>query len=208
MRRYVGQIVRSERDPVCASAFSEKSPGGLAARSGKETMYGQIDLLERTFLQGIGLSYVGLPANQILSVIRKYGDSVRACERDRRMVRFMRFLKDRFFPESGAHVIDGDIFWYLDETEERYTVFDIDLMMYVKGSTVDQIASAVNRTAGQRAVISVASCIGRKITEAEYRTLMPSRLIEKLKLRVLANYSGGYCDHVAPMRYELLAVER
>ena len=210
LRNYVKQISLQQRDPVCASAFSEKSPNGLASRSGKEVMYGQMELFENTFLvpSGISLAYIGLPANQILCVIKKYGGRVWACERDPKMLRFMLFLKTKFFPDSAAHLISGDMFGFLAETEERFTVFDIDLMMYMREPIVDKLAALIHRTAGQRAVICVASCIGRKITEDEYKELMPSRLLEKLDLKILANYSGGYCDHVAPMRYELVVVER
>lgn len=210
IRGYVRQIGALERDPVCASAFSDKSPNGLASRSGKEVMYGQLDLLEHAFLSSCGLPllYVGLPANQILSVIRKYGGKVWACERNPKMLRFMQFLKGKFFSESPARVIGKDIFEFLSETEERFTVFDVDLMLYMREQTIAKLAAALNRAAGQRAVVSIASCIGRKITEGEYKRLMPSQLVERLEFRVLASYSGGYCDHVAPMRYELIAMER
>jgi len=208
IRNYESQIATGGRDPVCASAFSEKSANGLASRSGKEIMYGQMDLLVDTFLSGHRKIYMGLPANQLLSIIRKYGSDVWACERNQKMLRFMRFLKNRFHQDSEAHIIDQDVFRFLAETKERFTIFDMDLMTFMSQAIVDKLAMVMNRTIMDRAVISIASCIGRKITEKKYRELMPLTFLDSLNLKTLASYSGGYCDSVVPMRYELMVVER
>jgi hypothetical protein len=59
--------------------------------------------------------------------------------------------------------------------------------------------------------VNIVTTIGRRITEKEYRRLMPFEIINKIEdngFKVIMNYSGGYNDRIAPMRYEFLALER
>jgi hypothetical protein len=193
---------------MSSSSFGGKLYEELGSRVGKEGMYKQIDLLVHLFLEEP--KYIGLPANQLLYIIQKYGDDVTACEWDKKMFEFMRNIKARFAPSSVASIHRGDIISYLEDTEESFSLFDFDLMQHLYEEDIERMAEAIARTSQSVSVVNVASCIGRARTEEEYREIMPSLLIEKLEKQgcsVIENYSDGYADRVTPMRYELLVVK-
>lgn len=202
------QLKSGVRAALASSSFGGKLYEELGSRVGKEGMYKQIDLLAHLFLNEP--KYVGLPANQLIYMIRKYNGNVVACEWDKKMFEFMRNLKARFAPESAVSIHRGDIFTYLEETSEVFSLYDFDLMQHLYEDGIRRLAEAVARTAEPIAIINVASCIGRSRTEEEYREIMPSLLKEELHrcdCTVIKNYSDGYSDRVTPMRYELLVIK-
>lgn len=202
------QLKRGDRVALASSSFGGKLYEELGSRVGKEGMYKQIDLLVHFFLDDP--KYIGLPANQLIYMIRKYNGNVVACEWDRRMFEFMRNLKARFAPESAVTIYKGNIFDYLEETDETFSLYDFDLMQHLHEDDIKRMAEAVVRTTEPLSIVSVASCIGRSRTEEEYRETMPSLLIEEINKcggSIVRSYSDGYADRVTPMRYELLVVE-
>jgi len=207
------KLKSGDRTAMASSSFGGKLYEELGSRVGKEGMYKQIDLLVRMFLQEDSKydpKYIGLPANQLLYMIQKYGNNVVACEWDKKMFEFMRNIKARFAPNSTASIYHGDIFSYLEETDQSFSLFDFDLMQHLFKPDIDRMASVIAKTAEATAIVNVASCIGRTRTEQEYRRIMPDTLIEALQKHdcfTVGNYSDGYSDRVTPMRYELLVVK-
>lgn len=204
------QLKSGIRAAMASSSFGSKLYEELVSRIGKDGMYKQIDLLVKIFLGNPQqVSYIGLPANQLLYMIQKYGNVV-ACEWDRKMFEFMRNLKARFAPNATAQVQYGDMFSYLEETENKFSLFDFDLMQHLHKEDIERMAGAIVRTSKQTSIINIASCVGRSRTEKEYKKIMPSMLINELKKHgciTIHNYSDGYADRVTPMRYELLVVQ-
>jgi hypothetical protein len=202
------QLKNGTRNALASSSFGGKLYEELGSRVGKEGMYKQIDLLVHLFLNNP--KYIGLPANQLIYMIRKYKDNVVACEWDRKMFEFMRNLKGRFAPNSATQVFHGDIISYLEETSDKFSLFDFDLMQHLYEKDIKRMAGAIARTAESTIIVNVASCIGRAKTEKEYREIMPSMLIDELEecgCSTIEHYSDGYADRVTPMRYELLVVK-
>lgn len=203
------QLKNGSRNAMTSSSFGGKLYEELGSRVGKEGMYKQIDLLVKMFLNDV--KYIGLPANQLLYVIQKYKNNVVACELDKKMFEFMRNIKARFVPNSPATVYNKDIISYLEQTKERFSLFDFDLMKHLYEPDIERLANCIAKTSELTAIISVASCIGRTRTEKEYRKVMPKMLIDKLNnngCAIINNYSDGYSDRVTPMRYELLVIKR
>jgi hypothetical protein len=208
---YKKEIKEGHRDPVCISNFSGGVfDGAYASRYGKDNMYKQFKLLTSISIKDP--TYIGLPANQILSVNKEYGaDNVYACERNIDMAQFMFDLQRHFSPPGEiSHLINQDIFNYLLITDNKFSVYDLDLMCQVSEIFIDTLINCITKTSKDKCVVNVATSVGRGITNKQYDSLMPSVFIEKIsnKMKVLAHYSDGYNDRVVPMRYEFFVLER
>jgi len=208
LNSYRIQLKNGARSAIASSSFGGKLYEEIGPRVGKEGMYKQIDLLSHIFLDEP--DYIGLPANQLVYVARKYGGRVVACERGRKMYEFMSNLKRCFVPSLPVHIHPGDVFSFLETTEKRFSLYDLDLMQHLYKDNIKRIAVAIARTSKPISVVSIASCVGRARTEKEYKNLMPGLFIEELKKNgcvTIEQYSDGYSDRVTPMRYELLVIE-
>jgi len=208
---YRRQIRNGERDPISAPSFSgDLFNGSYASRYGKDGMYKQFEMWQRFYVKTKG-KYVGLPANQILSITRDFGaENTFACERDEVMAAFMFDLQRYFSKPPHATVIKKDIFEYLESSNNTFSIFDFDLMCQANTEgLLERLAACVSRTARFPAIINIATTVGRWITDEEYRSLMPYELIRQLRahgIDTIDSYSGGYNDRIIPMRYEFLAL--
>ena len=206
------QLKNGKRNASASSTFGGKLYKELGSRIGKEKMYGQIDILSYLYLKKSPnkINYIGLPANQFLYLIRKYGGNIIACELNKDMFEFMKEMKNEFAPNSSAEVFNENIFEYLDRTNKRFSFFDFDLMKQINRNDVENIVCSVLKTSESISIVSVASCIGRKKTEKQHKEIMPKYFIEKIKEKsgnVLECFSGGYIDKIIPMRYELFVIQ-
>jgi hypothetical protein len=209
---HLRNIKNGTRDGVAASDFTtgfsiESKP---LSRYEKDAMHARMEMLEHQFLEK-PLYYVGLPANQIVAVSTRY-DSVVACEKNEEMYLFMNHIDIHINRRRKTAVWEKDILDFLEHTEERFNVFEFDLMVAINPRLVRRIVSCIEKTAMRRALIAIISVGGRQITAAEYETLMPNMLKTELGNRhfseVAKSFSGKYKDHKTPMRYELLVIER
>ena len=209
LTQYLNDLRSGKRDALGTSAFGNKLFKEFGCRSGKDGMYKQMEILEHMCIPDP--VYIGLPANQILYMIRKYGKNTFACEIDPDMFKFMFSVKRHFAPGISATIFSSEIMEFLENTPRKFSVYDLDFMRHANVDLVKRLANCISRTAKSTAVVSVASCIGRSSTEDEYKNIMPRRLIRELEKRRCAvsySYSGGYRDSVTPMRYELLVVHK
>jgi hypothetical protein len=214
LHTYKRQIKDGARDPISASNFSGDVFGGThASRYGKDGMYGQFHMWEMFYIEGTK-RYVGLPANQLLCANQHYGSAnVFACEKNKVMSRFMFDLQRHFSQPPYSTIVNEDIFTYLEQTDNQFSVFDFDLMCHANSDgLVDRLARCIVRTATDVAVINIATTVGRWIDEIEYRSIMPGKLVRKIQrisdFCVFNSCSGGYNDKVVPMRYEFLVIGR
>lgn len=209
------KIISGQRDPSCVSNFSGNVSGDevYTSRYGKDGMYKQLKMMIDLFIPVEERSYIGLPANQILSTVREYGyKNVVACDKSEGMVFFMMGLQ-RYFgnPQKIAPVYNKDIFEYLKQTDRTFSIFDFDLMCHATSENlISNLAETVIRTSKGRSVVNIATTIGRKIDELTYRLIMPNDFIEKIadKMTVVHHYRDGYNDRIIPMRYEMFVLER
>jgi hypothetical protein len=209
LRLYLRDLKSGKRDAMGTSAFGNKLFKEFGCRSGKDNMYSQMDVLEHMCVRRP--VYVGLPANQLLHMIRKYGKYTFACEIDPEMFKFMFGLKRHFAPKIPATIFSSEIMAFLEKTPRKFSIYDLDFMRHANSDMIERLAACIARTTRDISVVSVASCIGRSSTEKEYRALMPKTLINALERQgrpVSYVYSGGYRDSVTPMRYELLVVHK
>lgn len=209
------KIQSGERDPACIANFSGNISDGevYTSRYGKDGMYKQLKMMVDLFTNVSERVYIGLPANQILSVIKEYGyRNVVACDKNEGMVSFM-FNIQRYFGSPGkfATTLNQDIFEYLETTERKFSVYDFDLMCHITAENlVDKLASSVMKTSMDRCVVNIATTIGRKIDELTYRLIMPNDFMNAIKdkMNVIHHYSDGYNDRIIPMRYEMFVLDR
>ena len=214
LKSYKAQIKSGVRNPISSSNFGNSLFGGsFSSRYGKDSMYGQFSLWEKIYLKEDRKVYVGLPANQILFISQLYGpENVFACDSNEYMIKFMSNLQVHFSQEPYANVFYGNIFDFLSDTDVKFSVYDLDLMCHANSpGLVSQIARSVTETSKDRAVVNVATSVGRWISEEDYLNIMPNDLvceIEKCGFKVVDVFSGGYNDRIIPMKYEFLAIER
>ena len=214
LKSYKAQIKNGSRSPISSSNFSNSLFGSsFSSRYGKDAMYGQFSLWEKIYLKDQEKIYVGLPANQILFINQMYGaENVFACDSDEYMIRFMVGLQEHFSNRPHANIFYGNIFDFLSDTDVKFSVYDLDLMCHANApGLVSQTAKGIVETAQDRAVINIATSVGRWISEETYFSIMPGELIaeiEKYGYNVLDVFSGGYNDRIIPMKYEFLAIER
>lgn len=211
LEQYRKNIKEGKRDPICISNFSGGVfDGAYASRYGKDNMYKQFKLLTSISIKDP--TYIGLPANQILSINKEYGyENVYACELNIDMAQFMFDLQRHFSPPGEvSHLINQDIFNYLSTTDNKFSVYDLDLMCQVSENFIDILINCIARTSKDKCVVNIATSVGRGITNKQYDSLMPSTFIEKIsnKMKVVSHYSDGYNDRVVPMRYEFFVLER
>lgn len=199
-----------ERAYMSASAFRGSD---IKPRGDKDVMYAGMYMVENCILDG--KHYIGLAADQILSVASRY-DTVTICERDPEMVAFMLFLKRTYMPQKPIALHHCDIFEFLNKTDKKFSVYDFDLMCYATPELASSIANAVTKTSEDMSVVNTVTCIGRKITRKKYRQIMPEKLIgaiegvngwEANKIEPPDKY-GKSRDSAMPMRYELLFVQK
>jgi len=214
LQSMLGQIRNGTRDGIAASDFTqgfsyESIP---ASRYEKDAMHARMDILIHERLDGRQLHYAGLPANQIVSVARRY-NTVAACEKDQKMATFM-FDMNRYISQSDyVKIYNEDIFEFLERTNKKFNVFEFDMMCALDSQIIRRMARAVLKTALSPALIAVVSIGGRHISKFEYECLMPYVLIGELEKSaewsVTNNpFSGRYKDIKIPMRYELLIIEK
>jgi len=209
LKGYLAGLKSGSRSAVGTSAFGNKLFKEFGCRSGKDGMYKQVEILEHMYIPEP--VYVGLPANQIVHIIRKYGTNTYACEIDQEMFRFMFTLKRHLASDIPATLLYSEILDFLETTSKKFSIYDLDFMQHMKPDLVSRIASCIARTTKDLSVVSIASCIGRSSTEEDYKSIMPDKIIREIQKHnccVKYIYSGGYNDSVTPMRYELLVVQK
>jgi hypothetical protein len=216
IKRYVHGIRNDKRSAKTISMFGKKLPNKIlcTSRSGKEIMYGQMDILVDMNLT-IPHLYVGLPANQIIHMIQKYSGNVCACELDKNMFKFMSDLHEELTPNkysSKVEINNCDILEYLYKTHRKFSIFDFDLMKNVNKSVLTDIARTVSRTMLDICVVCITSCMGRSQTEEKYMYTISKhmeRLFNNKGCRFkMPSYSGKYIDKKVPMRYELIVLSK
>lgn len=205
LKKYFYDLKRERRDARAASCFN----GKIVSRSEKDGMYREVDALASYFLAK-PISYVGLPANQLVHVSRKY-DSVVACERNTHMLTAMRNWAQDLVPRKNAEVVSTDIVEYLQTTDKKFSLFDIDLMTYInQDDLVSRLVAGIVNSAEDTAIVCLVTCVGRKISQDEYDAIMPHDFTHELECcgkTIIHHQPGGYVDQVVPMRYEILVVE-
>jgi hypothetical protein len=175
------ELQTGKRDPISISNFSSGIfDGTYASRYGKDGMYKQFKLWVHSWIDKFDWSYVGLPANQILSVNKEYGsNNVHACEKNELMTKFMLSLQRHFsVPGDYAHIINADIFYYLDFTPNKFSIYDFDLMCNVNNeSFIETLVDRIVKTSKNKCVINIATPIGRKISERNYKQIMQGEFV-------------------------------
>lgn len=202
LHSFLVEMKKGKRDCSMSSYFNNK----VFTRSGKDGVYKEFETLISCFIND--KHYVGLPANQLISVSRKY-DSVVACERNKNMYSLMSMMKDNF--NLSSKIVKKNIIDYLMETEEKFSIYDIDLMTYIdRNNIIEDLSNGICKTSFPLSVICLISCCGRKITDEKYNSLMPNKFInelEKRNINIIYKKSGKYIDQISPMRYELLVIK-
>lgn len=204
------KIKKKERNPIAASCFiSDKYEGKSSSRYEKDMMHSQMDILRHQFIFE-KTNYIGLPANQIVSVSNKY-DYIVACEKNFLMAQFMSDMNKYISKNNNLVVKNLDIFEYIKDNEKYFNIFELDLMTYVNMDLINKIVNCLNKASMNRSLVAITTIGGRKITINEYRRIMPSKLVSALSNNftvINKPFSGKYKDHKMPMMYELFVIER
>jgi hypothetical protein len=213
---YSKDLKAGRRDPSSIANFSGQVEGGeiYTSRYGKDSMYKQLKMMVNLWLKKKDWKYIGLPANQILSITKEYGQNniAYACEKNSSMAEFMFILQRHFAPiDCRAAIIKSDILECLQITPHKFSIYDFDFMCHISAENlINNLVDGVSRTSMNKCIVNIATTIGRKISEEDYKKLMPKEFIRGISktMNVVNHYSDGYNDRIMPMRYELFMLER
>jgi hypothetical protein len=122
-------------------------------------------------------------------------------------------LNKHIIKNENVAVENVDIFKYLNSTNNKFNVFDFDLMEALDENRVKQIIDVVDKTALSRAIICIISVGGRSISSKEYKDIMPKVLINEIGNKgiwriINKPFSGKYKDIIMPMRVEIVVIEK
>jgi len=188
-----------KRKAVFPSIFS----GQMNARMEKEIVYGKIETVEDLFIKD--RVYVGLPANQLIGVSKRYKE-VFACENNINTLGVMRGIKSNF-GLNNVEIINNDIISFLFNSQLYFSRFDLDLMEHLTTNRVIDIAHAVSGSMMNMCVCNIISCSGRTITNEQYYELLDV-FRNNISVDILHHLSGKYQDAQTPMRYEIFVLTR
>ncbi len=205
------QLVASGRQiPLLPSIFTKR----LGPRQGKDTAYRRFwNLVEEYIPETADRVYVGLPANQVLSVYPKTHLMV-VCEKDKGMQAWQEQVKNKF-SLTHVHLLPVDIVNFINDDlyKGSWNIFDLDLMCNTTEELVSRVTSGIACTMSSTGpvLVNITTSIGRCISKQQYRNLMPDRLLDNLKIKkvkVLEAISGRYRDRMVGVAYEHLVITR
>lgn len=203
----ISQVMNNISNGRSRAEFPSIFNNKLSPRTGKDESYAAFWRLGEIFLDNQEWKYVGLPAHNIeiiCSNIIGNPSNVTACELSPDTYNWMNIF---YFKTKRRRpiIINQNIFNFLNETQDKFNVFDFDLCNGIR-SNIDfnKWAALIYRTSEDRSIINISSMIGRRCgTEKEYREIMPQTMTEALYkggFNIVKNYNDGYTDRV-PMRY-------
>lgn len=201
------KLLKGQRTARSASLFRGKAH----SRCEKNRVGGQVDIAVKFFIEDDGYSkdYLGLPANQIIDVIRKY-DNVVACETNKKTYSDMCRLKEIYCPTSNALILQENIIEYMFNTENKYTIIELDLMEHLNSiEKIEHLGASIRSAGANRVVVCITSCLGRKVSSDFYKEHMPKYLIRDLEREYRVKvYNNKYADSTTTMKYEILILDR
>jgi putative hemolysin len=185
--------------------------GSPAARVGKDQAYaGFWTLIDIVLPNPAERHYIGLPANQLDVVCHNIGSTkITVCEHDfsryEKLMDLSRLL-NMTRPGPQIDLLFDDIFSVIDSVENRFNIFDLDLMCNLpKGLRLEYWATSIYRASSLGTVVlNLVTTIGRSITEREYRDRKElfNQLLKEAGFTKLVCSSFAYRDRRVPMRVE------
>jgi hypothetical protein len=200
-------IITGKKIPILPSLFH----GVVGPRQGKDAAYRHFWSLVRKYVKKYqDRHYVGLAANQIGSLPVLVGGSIDVCEKDKKLVEWQKQYASLLDMEVSIH--NEDIFSFC-EGRAKYNIIDLDLMTIATMAFVEKTVKAISEAAAEKGnvVINLTSCIGRAISWAQYREIMPVALLDGLVdkwFNVVEVKSSTYRDRHVPLAVEQLVIRR
>lgn len=207
--------IKKIRDDIASgkreAAFPTVMGQQFGRRHGKDQMYTALFRLCDIKLKNI--KYCGLPALNTEVIAQRFGrENITVCERDSVICKWLSDFYERIFPEEvKPELIEEDIFQFLEKTEKKFNLFDLDLMISIRSEEdISQIVKTVCRTSEDKSVISLATVIGRKNSYKLYESVMPHSLLNFFEKGGWKTeiYRGKYQDRVYPVKYEHIYLEK
>jgi len=192
--------------PCVLPAVFNGEPG---PRIEKDKMYAELWRTTETFLEK--MAYCGLVANQLDTIRNRLGPEARivSCEVDETMYQKQKSLAR--FLNLDIELKKENIFSFLENTEEKFNILDLDLMTRL--TSVRQLESWIKiivKSTQEKSVVNLTTTIGRNTTEKKYNEIIEEipELFESLNCKVVKHFRGKYRERMAPMRYEHLVLDK
>jgi len=113
--------------------------------------------------------------------------------------------------DSNSHsFFAGDIFKKIEESENTYSIIDLDLMWCLNEEKLNKIVKGVEKAATNKCCLLLWTCYGHAITQDKYNNEMRPQLIKSLRndFKILDHKSLKYRDNVIPIKVEILILSR
>lgn len=198
-------------DPLRPSADVSGTP---SSREGKDQNYAAFVSLVDIFLPRVTeRAYVGLPANQLDYISHRIGGRIVAVERHLDRVRELQklnsFIRSRR-PGASLKVVHGDIWEILSGSEEKFNVFDLDLMCPIEERNMRWAKAIFDAARPGRSLLHLTTTCGRSITQRQhekYTNRFRSNLA-RVGFEPFGSSSFLYRDRATPMRCERFVLSK
>jgi len=166
------------------------------------------------YKSGIKGNYIGLGGFYIREIAEALGPQVKKITNCENKEKYIADLEDYYAEqcfESNKHSLYiGDIFDRIQNSEEKFSVIDLDLTWCLNKEKLAKILCGIEKAAANKCLVALWSCYGRAITEKKYdeeiRPLLLRRLRENFK--IIEHKAFKYRDNVIPIKVELVALKR
>src|SRR5574343_1348153 len=200
-------IASKKQIPLLPSIFTKQ----LGPRHGKDVAYKRFWTLVDDYIPDTcNRYYVGLPANQILSIYPRV-HLMAACEKSSSMLRWQLQAREKFQLDR-LHLLPADIVTFINDDlfAKSWNIYDLDLMCNTTDELITKISSGLLSTMTKGpVVVNITTSIGRCISKEQYRNLMPDTLVTQLKksgVKIIESISGRYRDRMVGVAYEHLVL--
>lgn len=182
--------------------------GTPSTREGKDQNYaGFISLVDVFHPRAEERSYVGLPANQLDHIAGRIGGSIVAVERNperaKQLRKFKSFIRKRRRKVS-LEIANCDIWTLLQEQQNMFNIFDLDLMCPIPEDTFHWAEAIYNAAQTGVSVINLTTVVGRVISikNHEKRVNWLNRNLCSVGFKPIGGSRFSYRDRSTPMRCE------
>jgi hypothetical protein len=198
-------------NPLRPSADVDGTP---SIREGKDQNYaGIISLVDILLPKREMRRYVGLPANQLDVIASTISNSIVAVEykpdKASKLKQFAQFVT-QMRRNTRINVINDDIWSYLQTSEEKFNIFDLDLMCCLPKVSLKWAQAIWHSALPGVSVVHLTTTVGRKITVDSYETNVVrfTGNLNSVGFKSLGHSRFSYRDRVIPMRCERFVLKK
>jgi hypothetical protein len=223
--KHLKTLVKEENNiPSQLVAYRPSVYGTRKCRNNKNEVYKRTsDILYKYGIKG---NYVGLAAAHAPDIYEVLSPQAQGkivnCEKNKDSANKLIYytgLANQFYKDKFS-LYEGDIFQYMNETDNVFSIIDLDLMEMLGSAwtedivhinKINRIVNSVQKSSSNKFLLMIWSTIGMKvITRDQYDEKVRPAILKAIgkPFRILKHVPFRYCDNSIPIRVELLVAQK